>query len=557
MALRFELQVPAELSFAWVIPGCTFAFAYVAVGIATHLYRGRYLRGTFDEILAVAVTAMVLAAAVGVPFHLIAPSLELPRSLFLIALLIFVVASLAGRMLLRSRDRWKRREPPFGSGEKKAVLFGADLSAYSLMALTRDGFAGSLQIVGIIDNDSRNANLSIGGVRVLGHWKDLPSIISRESISAVVCTDPGIGAQELAKMHSDCKEFGLEMFILRTVSAGQDSQEIPQKMVPVGIEDLMGHRPPVLDTNELQQLISGSRIMVTGAGGSIGSELAKQIAALNPAQLFLLDRDETFLSDLLGQLEDVVPREKINLLLADIRDEETIAKLFANAKPQIVFHAAALKHVPFLEEFPEEGWKTNVLGTLNVLRSAADCGVLRFVNISTDKAANPQNVLGKTKQTAERLTAWFASETRQKFVSVRFGNVFGSRGSLVPLFSSLLAANKPLPVTHQDATRYFMRTSDACLLVLHAAWAGAPGEVLILDMGEPVKILDIAKKMAELAGRPENIVISGLRPGEKVHEELVGNDEKLAVRVNPLIQKITASRLSPADLSFDDCLSID
>ena len=312
------------------------------------------------------------------------------------------------------------------------------------------------------------------------------------------------------------------------------------------IADLVGVGNDTTDLIGAAELIRGRRVLVTGAGGSIGSELCRQLAAFEPSALLMLDRDETALQQVQVAVTGHGLLDTPDVILADIRDAETLAELMRDRRPEVVFHAAALKHLPMLEQYPGEAWKTNVVGTANVLQAAADAGVATLVNVSTDKAADPTSVLGLTKRLAERLTAWSAAETGRDFVSVRFGNVLGSRGSMVPLFAELIRSGRPVTVTHPDATRYFMSIPDACGLVIQAAAIADPGEVLVLDMGDPVRILDIARRMIELTGSDSDIVFSGLRSGEKLHEDLLGHGETERRPVHPKISHTSVPPFDPA-----------
>lgn len=296
--------------------------------------------------------------------------------------------------------------------------------------------------------------------------------------------------------------------------------------------------------------VTGRRVVVTGAGGSIGSELCRQIARFGPAELIMLDRDETGLQTTQLSVEGNGLLENHNVVLCNIRDAAAVDALFRERMPEVVFHTAALKHLPLLQRYPNEGWKTNVLGTRNLLRAAQAVGVATFVNVSTDKAADPTSVLGHTKHLAERLTAWAAEQSGLRYLSVRFGNVIGSRGSMLPTFQTLIEAGGPLTVTHPDITRYFMTIPEACQLVIQAGGIGRPGEVLILDMGEPVRILDIAERMIQMSGKPIEIVFTGLRPGEKMHEDLVASTEHLERPFHPMISHAKVEPLAPGELDL-------
>ncbi|NPC42936.1 polysaccharide biosynthesis protein [Nocardioides sp. zg-1230] len=318
----------------------------------------------------------------------------------------------------------------------------------------------------------------------------------------------------------------------------------------VEMADALG-RQVSTGSNDIAGYLTGKRVLVTGAGGSVGAELARQINRSSPGSLILLDRDESGLRDVQLSIYGHGLLDSPDTVLVDIRDQAALARVFAEHKPEIVFHAAALTHLPMLERFPDEGWKTNILGTLNLLRLSARHGVEHFVNISTDEAANPSSVLGTTKRIAEQLTAWQGEHIKSRhYVSVRFGNVLGSRGSVLNTFNAQIKAGGPITVTHPDVTRYFMTIQEVCQLVLQAGAMGGLGAVMVLDMGEPVRILDVAKRMIALSGATGvDIVFTGLRPGEKLHETHLADDEHATRTDHPKIMSVTVPPLDPTDLT--------
>jgi dTDP-glucose 4,6-dehydratase len=352
----------------------------------------------------------------------------------------------------------------------------------------------------------------------------------------------------MKKVEEDCRKVGVKVIVFPTLDEVLQGHTGLSDLRALSIEDLVGRRPIDTQVEEITSYLRGKKVLVTGAGGSIGSELCRQISRFGPSKLIMLDRDETGLQ--LAQLgvSGHGLLDTKDIMLADIREPDVLMKLFKREKPEVVFHAAALKHLPVLEQFPDEAWKTNVIGTQHVLEASHAVGVKTFINISTDKAADPTSILGKSKKIAEGLTAWFAQKTGDKYLSVRFGNVLGSRGSLLPTFTSLIESGGPLTVTHPDVTRFFMTIPEACQLVLQAGAIGRPGDVLILDMGEPVKILDIANRMIEISGKRIEIVFTGLRPGEKLHEDLYGMKEDSEVLVHELISHSKVDPVDPNDL---------
>ena len=317
---------------------------------------------------------------------------------------------------------------------------------------------------------------------------------------------------------------------------------------PLTEADLLGRHQIDTDIEAIADYVMGRRVLVTGAGGSIGSELCRQLHRFGPEKLVMLDRDESALHAVQMAIEGRALLDSDHLVVADIRDRNRMREVFEKHQPHVVFHTAALKHLPLLEMHPAEAVKTNVFGTLNVLEAAAGAGVDRFVNISTDKAADPSSVLGYTKRIAEQLTSWFAARESGTFLSVRFGNVLGSRGSVLGAFERQIADGGPVTVTHPDVTRYFMTVQEAVQLVIQAGAVGSPGEALVLDMGEPVRIVDVARRLVAQSDRPIDIVFTGLRPGEKLHEVLMGQSEIDERHAHPLISHCRVPALSPLGL---------
>ena len=332
---------------------------------------------------------------------------------------------------------------------------------------------------------------------------------------------------------------------------------------PVNETDLLGRHPADIDPVAVSAYITGRRVLVTGAGGSIGSEICRQLARFEPSALIMLDRDESGLHGTQLSIEGRAMLDDPNLVLADIRDAARVDEVFAEYRPEVVFHTAALKHLPLLEMHPAEGWKTNVRGTLTLLDAARRHGVDRFVNVSTDKAADPTSVLGWTKRITERLTAHASSLGPTECVSVRFGNVLGSNGSVLKAFEAQALNGGPITVTDPDITRYFMTIEEASRLTIYAGAIGDPGEILILDMGEPVRIVDVAQRFAGQHDPPLDIVFTGLRPNEKLHEDLISADELGERRIHKLITHVSVDPLAPIDSmtagpipSFDEMTSI-
>jgi FlaA1/EpsC-like NDP-sugar epimerase len=352
----------------------------------------------------------------------------------------------------------------------------------------------------------------------------------------------------LRKVYEDCRKLGLQVVVLPPLHEFLSRRTSSPDLRNISIEDLVDRDQRSLESPAIEDLVRGKRVVVTGAGGSIGSELARQLGSFDVAELYLVDRDESALLEAGLAFESGQAQGRITPWLMDIRDDDSVCEFFRSSQVDIVFHAAALKHVTFLERFPSEAWKTNVEGTLNLLRAASSQNVSVFVNISTDKAANATTVLGRSKALAEHLTAWFAAANSTRFVSVRFGNVLGSRGSLIPILAKQIQVGGPITITDRRATRYFMSIPEACQLVLQAVVEGVGGDVLLLDMGEPVSIQDIADRMVEMSGRSIDIVYTGLRPGEKLHEDLLSDFETAVPSSHPKILRLRATPKSPDDV---------
>jgi FlaA1/EpsC-like NDP-sugar epimerase len=392
--------------------------------------------------------------------------------------------------------------------------------------------------VGLLDDNLDRRNRRLAGVPVLGGRHDMAAAADRVEADALLIAIPSATSDLIAELSALARAIPLTVMVLPPVAelfGGRITVEDIHRVTP---EDLLGRHQVQTDVESIAGYVTGQRVLVTGAGGSIGSELSRQLHRFGPAELLLLDRDESALHGVELSIQGRALLDSRDLVLMDIRDRNGLARLFAEREPEVVFHAAALKHLPLLERHPSEAVKTNVWGTLALLEAAARSGVDRFVNISTDKAADPESVLGYSKRICERLTAEMAARTGQPFLSVRFGNVLGSRGSVLETFHRQVERGGPVTVTHPDVTRFFMTIEEAVQLVIQAGAIGAGGEVLVLDMGEPVKILDVAEMLAAQSDRPIEIVFTGLRPGEKLHERLSAIGETGGRPMHPLIQHV-------------------
>jgi FlaA1/EpsC-like NDP-sugar epimerase len=445
------------------------------------------------------------------------------------------------RIAVRS---WRIRRRPT-DGKRRMVVFGAGEGGRLLLrALTHDS-TSPYAPVALLDDSALKQRLAIEGVPVKGTRADLEEVASAYRADTLAIAVPSADSALIRDLTSRATACGLATLVLPPASELVGGLS-PTDLREVDLADLLGRRPIHLDTTAIAESIAGKRILVTGAGGSIGSELCRQISRFGPASLVMLDRDESALHAVQLDLDGNGLLESDDVVLADIRDRAALRAVFAEAKPDMVFHAAALKHLPLLERFPREAWRSNVVGTLNVLTVCRELGVGTVVNISTDKAADPTSALGYSKRLAERLTADFARTSAGNYVSVRFGNVLGSRGSVVHAFTAEIEQGGPVTVTHPDVERFFMLVPEACQLVLQASTIGRDGEVLVLDMGQPVRIVDVARTLIRLDGRGTDIVFTGLRPGEKLGEVLFSDLEVPAPTEHPLVWSVDVEPMDSA-----------
>jgi FlaA1/EpsC-like NDP-sugar epimerase len=404
--------------------------------------------------------------------------------------------------------------------------------------------------VALLDDDPTKRNLRIMGVPVAGTRTDLARVAHELDAGTLLIAIPSASAELLRELTDLALAEHLAVKVLPPVGELFGAPIGLGDIRPITEADLLGRHEIDTDLDAIAGYLTNHRVLVTGAGGSIGSELCRQIARFGPAELVMLDRDESALHGVQLMIEGKALLDDPNLVVADIRDTARLVDVFERHRPEVVFHAAALKHLPLLEQHPSEALKTNVYGTDHVLAAARASGVDRFVNISTDKAADPCSVLGFSKRIAERLTADVAHRTEGTYLSVRFGNVLGSRGSVLTAFRAQVDAGGPLTVTDRDVTRFFMTVEEAVQLVIQAGAVGHDGEALVLDMGEPVRIDDVARRLAAQADRPIDIVYTGLRRGEKLHEQLLGADETDRRPAHPLISHVSVPALAIEDVQL-------
>jgi FlaA1/EpsC-like NDP-sugar epimerase len=419
----------------------------------------------------------------------------------------------------------------------RTIIYGTDANAISVANALKFETPTRFKIVGFVDKRNMNSNKRMLDLPILVQKKKLPTLMRSVGAEAIIIADKSLTKEEQLLIVDKCLEFNYRVYTVPLISNWENQKEISDKVKNIQIEDLLERNPIVLDNKTISKDLKDKTIMITGAAGSIGSEIVRQVIQFKPKTILLIDQAETPLHQLTIELGDIVTEVQLRSVIADVRNKEIMSKIFKEHLPQVVYHAAAYKHVPLMEDNPAQAIQTNVEGTKNLADLACQYHAKKFVMVSTDKAVNPSNVMGASKRIAEKYVQSLQLRSLKendgkgtKFITTRFGNVLGSNGSVVPLFTKQIAAGGPVTITHQDIIRYFMTIPEACQLVLEAGSMGKGGEIYIFDMGKPVKIIDLARKMIKLAGFiPEKdipIKIVGLRPGEKLYEELLNDTSK-------------------------------
>jgi FlaA1/EpsC-like NDP-sugar epimerase len=544
--LRYDGAPNPETLQTALIIGIILGTLQVILGWIVQRVRGRRIIGSFDEISIVTFTAGTVTL-VGSLVVFIASPTSFPRSVPFIAGTIALTAMLGGRFLLRAY----RQRSIFTRDGDRVLIYGAGDSGEQIIRQMLATPAAKFTPVAIIDDNPRKRNLRVSGIRVVGTSNDLEQVVRKTGATTVVVAIAGIDSKQLLELDRRCGSLNVALRVIPTTSEIIGGAIKLGDISHVTDEDLLGRRPIQTDEEAISKMIKGKRILITGAGGSIGSELTRQVYRYQPAFVGILDRDESAIHAVQLTIDGRGLLDSDNLILADIRDSERMLDVLTTVQPDIVFHAAALKHLTLLERNPEEGHKTNVVGTQNVISACQAAGVKVFINISTDKAADPSCVLGHTKLMTERITASVVPINGERFMSVRFGNVLGSRGSVLTAFRHQIEHGGPVTVTDPNVTRYFMTIPEAVHLVLQAAVIGDHSETLILDMGEPIKIDDVAKQMIEKSGRDIKIVYTGLREGEKPAEILFASGEQSESRSHPLIFHTRVDSIKDSNVESD------
>ena len=522
---------------------------------AFQLYSGVWRYASVEDLLAIIKAVSVICLVFFAAMFLISRLELVPRSTLPINWLVLIVMLGGPRFVYRLFKDRRAHDMGKRDGERRipVLLIGAGDSADLFIRAMNRGKQSAWLAAGLIDEKGGRIGRNIHGVKILGKIDDIPAIVERmdregRNPQRLIITNPDIKGEEVQRILDISKELGIGLARMPQLDDFRENIDAAPEIRPINIEDLLGRPQTTLDRSSMAKLIGGRRVLVTGAGGTIGAELCRQIAAFGPTSIALVDNSEYQLYAIDLEIGENAPNLQRQAILADVRDAARLDRVFAEERPELVFHAAALKHVPMVEMHPDEGASTNVIGTKTVADACCTYAAKAMVLISTDKAVNPSSMMGATKRVAESycqaldLREANRGDERTHFVTVRFGNVLGSTGSVVPLFQRQLAAGGPLTVTHPDMTRFFMTVREAVELVLQSSVQGVTddakqGKIYVLDMGKPVKIIDLARQIILLAGRQPDIdvgiQITGLRPGEKLYEEILHASEELIPTTHP------------------------
>ncbi|HWR45846.1 nucleoside-diphosphate sugar epimerase/dehydratase [Sporomusa sp.] len=488
------------------------------------LYQRLWRYASIHELLGIVFAVTISSCIIGV--YMYSTGANLPRSISIISWLLVIVLVGASRLCIRILHFIRQTKR---AKTTNTVIVGAGDAGAMIAREIYHRYCDTKKLIGFIDDDTYKQNQMLFGAKVLGNCQEIKRIAVEYKVNEIIIAIPSIGGAQLREIVQGCKQTGCAVKIVPGIYELIDGKITVQQLRDVDLEDLLRREPVKLDLKQIAGYLTGKRVLVTGAGGSIGSELCRQIAKLSPSEIVLLGKGENSIYEIDRELREKYSGLKLEPVIADVRDNNRINDIFTRLKPEVVFHAAAHKHVPLMEAQPEEAVRNNVFGTKTVAEAADKAGTGIFIMISTDKAVNPTSVMGATKRVAELVIQNMNRVSSTRFAAVRFGNVLGSRGSVVPLFKKQIAKGGPITITHPDMKRYFMTIPEATQLVLQAGALANGGEVFVLDMGEPVKIVDMASDLIELSGlepgKDIEIKFTGLRPGEKLFEELLTAEE--------------------------------
>lgn len=463
----------------------------------------------------------------------------MPRSFYFLYGIFLLLLTTLGRYSYRAIRMVKTNLAGQRDERKNVLIVGAGNAGNALIKEIVNSKYINMNIVGAVDDDRMKKGSYIHGIKVFGGRHRIPELVEILHVNEIIIAIPSAPPKKMKELVEICKDTGCELKRLPGIYQLVNGDVSVTKLKDIDVNDLLGRDPVEVDLDSIMGYVSGQVIMVTGGGGSIGSELCRQIASHSPKQLVIVDIYENSAYDIQQELQQSFPNLNLVTLIASIRNTKRMDEIFAIYKPQIVYHAAAHKHVPLMEDSPNEAVKNNVLGTWKVVQAADKHHARRFVMISTDKAVNPTNIMGASKRICEMIIQTYNNRSATEYVAVRFGNVLGSNGSVIPLFQKQIAAGGPVTVTHPDIIRYFMTIPEAVSLVLQAGAYAKGGEIFVLDMGEPVRILDLAKNLILLSGHKPGediqITFTGLRPGEKLYEEMLMEEEGMQETKNRLI----------------------
>lgn len=512
------------------------------------LYTRMWSVASVRELLTIAYAVTISVVVASLIQHLV--NKDIYFRVMAITWLLHIIMIGGSRFLLRLlNDKESFKNPGV---IKRALIVGAGQGGTMLAKNLQNAVEKDIQPVGFVDDNPNKKNLNVMGLPVWGTTKDIEKIVKKHGIDEIIIAIPSLGKIGVKSICDECAKTEATIKIMPKIEDVMTGKVSVSEMHDVEINDLLGREEVNLDMVAISRKLTDKVILVTGAGGSIGSEICRQVLKFQPKKLLLLGHGENSIYTIHMELIGKVSGTEIIPLIADVQDRERIFEIVEHYRPDVIYHAAAHKHVPLMEYNPREAVKNNIFGTKNVAEAAHEFNVGNFVMISTDKAVNPPNVMGATKRIAEMVVQNLAKESNTKFAAVRFGNVLGSRGSVIPLFKQQIAMGGPVTVTHPDMTRYFMTIPEASRLVLQAGTLGGNGEIFVLDMGEPVRIVELARNLIRLSGFTESdikIKFTGVRPGEKMYEELLNEDEIQEEHIFPGIHIGEANALSKQDLN--------
>lgn len=527
LLIRFDGYITSHYLHQMIDALPIMVISYIVMLLSMHLYTRIWRYAGMREMVAVLIATTLGAGLFYTGMYVFDKSL--PRSIYLISWILSTGVIGIGRMVLHYIAMRYGGKQSTDVDMVNTLIIGAGDAGATIAREIERYHKRSRKVIGFIDDDESKFNRLMGGVRILGNRHDIPSIVKENNVKEIIIAMPSVTRNEIRNIMEICSPLKCKVNTLPGMYQLLDDEVLVSHLHPVSIEDLLERDEVRLDMDIVEHYIRDKVVLVTGAGGSIGSEICRQIMRVGPKQLLLLGHGENSIYLINQELKNIYKDGPIIPIIADIRDKQQLDQIFTQYNPQVVFHAAAHKHVPLMEIQPMAAVLNNIYGTRNVADVAGRHGVERFVMISTDKAVNPTSVMGATKRVAEKVIISMNDTYDTKYITVRFGNVLGSRGSVIPLFKKQIEAGGPVTVTDPEMTRYFMTIPEASQLVLQAGAMGKGGEVFLLDMGEPVKIIDLARNMIRLSGlEPDkdiHIKITGLRPGEKKYEELLTSEE--------------------------------